>query len=123
MSFTNIIPIHQIKTALTKAFESLPDWNNLNQKEKGTVVDQGFKSFLSDLMKQFGMIPGKDYKDNLSPTAKIADFVVLSPRADEIITGLLEGKIRVIQVSGHFKTSSLGKVFEVQPHVRYQKIA
>lgn len=115
--------IDRIKTALERALEALPDWNYLNQLERGTVIDKSFKSFLQDLMNQFGMEAGKDYEGNLAGNAKIADFVVLSERADDLIRGLLEGKIKAINVSGHFRTSKLGNSFEVQPHVRFQKVA
>lgn len=64
-----------IKTALSKALESLPDWSNLTKFQKGNVIDKTFKSLLRDLMQQFGMKAGKDYVDNLTSNEQSTDFV------------------------------------------------
>jgi hypothetical protein len=110
----------RIKTALSQALEGLSDWSSLNRLDKGKVIDQTFKSLMRDLMKQFGMQPGVDYVDNLSDNARSADFVALSQQADELIRGLLDGKI--IAISGHSRISKLGNEFKVQAHFR-KKVA
>jgi len=106
----------RIKTALSQALEGLSDWNQLNRFDKGKVIDKTFKSLMRDLMKQFGMKPGIDYVDNLSDNARSADFVALSQQADELIRGLLDGKI--IAISGHSRISKLGNQFEVKDYFR-----
>lgn len=47
-------------------------------------------------MKQFKMEPGVDYVDNLKDNEPIADFVALSKKADDLIQGLLTGKVVAI---------------------------
>lgn len=108
-----------IKNALSRAFEDLKDWQNLSKFEKGKVIDQSFKSLMKDLMKQFNMTPGVDYVDNLADNEPITDFVALSKKADDLIQGLLTGK--VIAVSGHSRVSKLGKDFTVKPY--FKKVA
>ncbi|MEB3279407.1 MAG: hypothetical protein VKK42_10865 [Lyngbya sp.] len=110
------ISVSSIKNALSKALESLSDWKELNYFQKGQVIDNTFKSILKDLMNQFGMEPGIDYVDNLKPNEPCTDFVALSPRADELITGLMEGKI--IAISGYIRTSKLGNQSSVKAHFR-----
>ncbi|WP_066374948.1 hypothetical protein [Anabaena sp. CA = ATCC 33047] len=105
-----------IKNALSKALESLPDWNSLNPFEKGQQIDKSFKSILKDLMEQFNMKPGIDYVDNLGDTEPITDFVALSPKADDLIQGLLTGKI--VAISEHSRISKLGTQFTVKAHFR-----
>jgi hypothetical protein len=87
---------YSIKNALSKALESLPDWKSLNPFEKGQQIDKSFKSIFKDLMKQFNMKPGVDYVDNLKDNEQSADFVALSQKADDLIQGLLTGKIVAI---------------------------
>ena len=105
-----------IKNALSQALEYLPDWKNLNYFDKGKVIDKSFKALLEDLMKQFNMKPGVDYVDNLKDNEPITDFVALSKNADNLIQGLLTGK--VVAISGHSKVSKLGKEFTVDAHFR-----
>lgn len=116
-----IIP--EIKRSLSEAFKQLEDWKDLSTFSRGQIIDKTFKSFFEDLMSQFGMKPGIDYEDNLSDNAEITDFVALTKKADDLIVGLLEGKIKAISVQGHFKTSNLGKEFEVTGHTRYVKVS
>jgi len=108
--------IGSIKSALSKALEHLHDFSQLNPREKGIVVDLTFKSLLKDLMSQFGMKPGVDYVDNLKDNEPSTDFVALSERADQLITGLMEGKI--IAINGHVKKSKYGKEYQVKAHFR-----
>ncbi|AFY50557.1 hypothetical protein Nos7524_4820 [Nostoc sp. PCC 7524] len=105
---------YSIKNALNEALESLPDWKDLNPFEKGQQIDKSFKSIMKDLMHQFKMKPGVDYVDNLSDTEQSTDFVALSQKADDLIQGLLTGKI--IAISEHSKVSKLGKKFTVKAH-------
>ncbi|MBD2303735.1 hypothetical protein [Nostoc sp. FACHB-190] len=105
-----------IKKALSKALEALPDWKDLNKFEKGQQIDKTFKSILKDLMKQFKMQPGIDYVDNLSDTEQSTDFVALSQKADDLIQGLLTGKI--VAISEHSRVSKLGNQFTVKAHFR-----
>lgn len=105
-----------IKNALNRALEYLPDWKTLNPFDKGKVIDQSFKKIMKDLMDQFKMKPGIDYVDNLKDNEPITDFVALSQRADDLILGLLNGKI--IAVKKHSRVSKLGKEFMVEAHFR-----
>lgn len=105
-----------IKNALSQALEYLPDWTNLNKLDKGKVIDKSFKALLEDLMKQFNMKPGVDYVDNLNDNEPITDFVALSKKADDLIQGLLTGKI--VAISEYSKVSKLEKDFSVKAHFR-----
>lgn len=67
-------------------------------------------------MTEFRMEPGIDYVDNLGDNEPATDFVALSQNADQLITGLMEGKI--IAISGYVRTSKLGKEYEVKAHFR-----
>ncbi|MFM6007519.1 MAG: hypothetical protein ACKPB7_30385 [Sphaerospermopsis kisseleviana] len=107
---------YSIKNALSKALESLPDWKSLNPFEKGQQIDKSFKSILKDLMEQFKMKPGVDYVDNLGDTEPITDFVALSRQADDLLQGLLSGKI--VAISEHSRISKLGNQFTVKAHFR-----
>ena len=108
--------IDQIKTALSQALEMLPDWQTLNPFDKGKVIDKSFKSILKDLMQQFGMKPGVDYVDDLKDNERCTDFVALSTKADDLILGLLSGKI--IAVSKHSRVSKSGNSFTVKAYFR-----
>lgn len=108
--------LQDIKHALGKALESLPDWQHLNPFDKGKIVDRSFKQMMKDLMEQFGMEPGEDYEANLRDNEESTDFVALSARADDLIQGLLDGKIVVVQK--HTRVSRKGKEFIVQAHYR-----
>lgn len=105
-----------IKNALSQALDCLPDWRSLNPFDKGKVIDKSFKAILKDLMKQFNMQPGVDYVDNLKDNEPITDFVALSKKADDLIQGLLTGKI--VAISEHSRVSKLGKEFTVHAHFR-----
>ncbi|MFB2837605.1 hypothetical protein [Floridanema evergladense] len=108
--------IERIKTALSQALEMLPDWKELKAVQKGTVIDQTFKSLMKDLMQQFGMKPGVDYVDNLKDNERCTDFVALSTKADDLIRGLLNGEI--IAISQHSRVSKSGNTFTVKAHFR-----
>jgi hypothetical protein len=108
--------ISLLKNAFSQALECLPDWQDLNPFEKGKVIDKSFKQLMKDLMNQFGMKPGIDYVDNLKDNEPITDFVALSQQADDLIRGLLTGKI--IAISGHTRVSKLGNEFTVKAHFR-----
>lgn len=108
--------LRSIKNALSQALEYLPEWANLNPFDKGKVIDKSFKAILKDLMKQFNMQPGVDYVDNLNDNEPITDFVALSKKADDLIQGLLTGKI--VAISEHSRVSKLGKDFSVKAHFR-----
>lgn len=110
----SIFSFGSIKTALSNAFESLPDWANLTNFQKGHVIDKTFKSLLRDLMQQFEMKAGEDYVDNLKDNEQSTDFVCLSAQADELLRGLMEGKI--IAVKAHSRVSKLGNSFSVKPY-------
>lgn len=110
------LPVSSIKNALKNALEYLPDFNQMNPFQKGTVIDLTFKSVLKDLMNQFGMKPGVDYVDNLKDNEPATDFVALSLRADELITGLMEGKI--IAINGHVRKDRQGNPYQVKAHFR-----
>ncbi|BAZ21223.1 hypothetical protein NIES4073_21010 [Kalymmatonema gypsitolerans NIES-4073] len=84
-------------------------------------IDLTFKSILKDLMTQFGMKPGIDYVDNLGDNEPATDFVALSENADQLITGLMEGKI--IAISAYVATSKLGKQYEVKAYFRRKTAA
>jgi len=110
------LPAISIKNALKNALEHLPDFNQMNPFQKGTVIDLTFKSVLKDLMNQFGMKPGIDYVDNLKDNEPATDFVALSLRADELITGLMEGKI--IAINGHVRKDKQGNPYQVKAYFR-----
>lgn len=105
-----------IKNALGKALTSLPDWQDLNPFDRGKVIDKSFKAIFKDLMEQFNMKPGVDYVDNLKENEQSTDFVALSEKADDLIQGLLNGKITV--VSSHSRVSKLGNQFTVKAYFR-----
>ena len=105
-----------IKNALSQALEYLPDWKSLNPFDKGQQIDKSFKVILQDLMKQFNMKPGVDYVDNLKDNEQSTDFVALSQKADDLIQGLLTGKI--VAISEYSKVSKLGNQFTVKAHFR-----
>jgi len=105
-----------IKNALGQALESLPNWKSLNPFEKGNAIDKSFKTIMKDLMQQFGMKPGIDYVDNLNDNEQCADFVALSRKADDLLIGLLEGKI--VPISSHSRISKLGNTYTVKAHFR-----
>ncbi|WP_353932220.1 hypothetical protein WJM97_06450 [Okeanomitos corallinicola TIOX110] len=111
--------ITQVKNAFYQALQYIPDFNNLKATEKGKIVDASFKSLVKDLMDDFGMIPGEDYEDNLRDNEPGADFVILSPRANNLIKDLLDGKITVIKE--HTRVSKTGNAYTVNAH--YRKIA
>jgi|GEM_PF-1807886 len=108
--------LYSIKNALGQALESLPTWKSLNPFEKGNVIDKSFKNIMKDLMEQFGLKPGIDYVDNLNSNEQCTDFVALSPKADDLITGLLSGKI--VAISAHSRVSKLGNQYTVKAHFR-----
>ena len=110
------LPIGSIKNALSAALRSLPDFSKLTSFDKGKLIDQSFKTLLKDLMTQFGMRPGIDYVDNLRDNEPSTDFVALTKKADDLITGLMEGKI--IAISGHIRKSRNGVEYQVQAHFR-----
>lgn len=112
----SIFSFGSIKTALSNALEYLPDWSDLTKFQKGHVIDKTFKSLLRDLMEQFGMKAGKDYVDNLKENEQSTDFVCLSAQADELLRGLMEG--RIVAVKGHSKVSKLGNNFSVKPYFK-----
>lgn len=114
--FMLTLPIALIKNTLSAALNNLPDFSSLTSFEKGKIIDQSFKSILKDLMNQFKMRPGIDYVDNLRDNEPSTDFVALTKEADELITGLMEGKI--IAISGYVRTSKNGFEYQVQAHFR-----
>lgn len=105
-----------IKNAFSTALRSLPGFSKLSAFEKGKLIDQSFKSLLEDVMAQYGMRPGVDYVDNLRDNEPSTDFVALSEEADDLITGLMEGKI--IAISGHIRKSRDGSEYQVRAHFR-----
>jgi hypothetical protein len=110
------ISFGSVKNALGKALESLPDFIQMKPTQKGKVIDQTFKSILKDLMTDFGMIPNVDYVDNLRDNEPATDFVALSKRADDVITGLMDGKI--IAISAYVRKDKVGNIREVEAHFR-----
>lgn len=108
--------IGSLKDGFKQALEYLPDWRDLNPFEKGKVIDKSFKRLMKDLMNQFGMKPGIDYVDNLADNAPISDFVALSKQADDLLIGLMEGKI--VAISAHTRVSKLGNEYVVRGHFR-----
>ncbi|MGB7708168.1 MAG: hypothetical protein WBL95_01245 [Microcoleus sp.] len=111
--------VGSVKNALSKALEYLPDFSDMNPFQKGKVIDQTFKSILKDLMNQYGMTPNVDYVDNLRDNEPATDFVALSVRADQLITGLMDGKI--IPISGHVRKDKSGNHYQVKAHFRNKK--
>lgn len=110
------LPIRSIKNALGEALKCLPDFEKLGPFAQGKIIDQTFKSVLKDLMNQFGMRPGIDYVDNLKDNEPSTDFVALSKKADELIIGLMEG--RIIAINGHIRKSRNGTEYQVKAHFR-----
>ena len=108
--------VSSVKNALSQALEYLPDFSQLHHFQKGKVIDQTFKSILKDLMNEFGMIPGKDYIDDLRDNEPAADFVALSERADTLLRGLMEGKI--IPISGYVRSNKGGNSYQLKAHFR-----
>lgn len=75
--------ITQVKNAFSEALQYvIPGFSELDATKKGKIIDANFKSLVKDLMDDFGMIPGEDYEDNLRDNEPGADFVILSPRAN-----------------------------------------
>lgn len=108
--------ISSFKGYLIKALNHISDFASLNPTEKGKIIDKDFKSIVKDLMDQFGMEPGVDYVDNLRDNEPATDFVALSKEADDLLTGIMEGKI--VAVKAHSRKSKLGNGFEVEAHFR-----
>jgi hypothetical protein len=108
--------IGSIKNALSTALNALPDWTNLNNFEKGHTIDKAFKSIFKDLMNQFGMKPGIDYVDSLKENEECTDFVTLSQDADNLLIGLLNGKIVVVRE--HSRVNKKGNSYTVNAHFR-----
>jgi hypothetical protein len=108
--------VSSVKNALCKALEYLPDFIQISHFQKGKVIDQTFKSILKDLMNQFGMTPGVDYVDNLRDNEPATDFVALSERADQLLRGLMDGKI--IAISGYVRNDKVGNPYQVKAHFR-----
>ena len=108
--------IWDLKDPLIEALNHVFEFASLNPFEKGKVIDKAFKSIVKDLMDQFGMEPGVDYEDNLRDNEPATDFVALSERADDLLTGLMKGKI--VAVSAHSRVSKVGNEFEVKAHFR-----
>ena len=108
--------INSVKNALVQALEYLPDFSQMTSFQNGTVIDQTFKSILKDLMTQFKMKPGIDYVDNLRDNEPATDFVALSERADQLIIGLMDGKI--IAVNTHIKKDKQGNPYHVKAYFR-----
>ena len=111
-----LLPINSVKGAFIRALQGLPDFQNFNSLEIGTIVDQIFKSLMNDLMQQFGMTPGEDYDNNLRSNEPTADFVIRSERANQIVKALLEG--RVVVIKEHTRISKTGKQYQVSTHFR-----
>lgn len=111
--------IESVKNAFSQALQSIPEFLKLDAFEKGKVVDANFKSLVRDLMKDFGMIVGTDYKDDLRDNEPGADFVILSERANDLMKDLLDGKITVVKK--HTKVSKTGNSYTVKAH--YRRIA
>lgn len=112
----SIFGLDSIKSALGEALGCLPDWQTLNPFDKGKVIDTTFKAIFKDLMQQFGMKPGVDYVDDLKENEQSTDFVALSGQADDLIKGLLDGKI--VAISSHSRVSKLGNQYKVKAHFR-----
>lgn len=108
--------IASVKNAFYQALQSIPEFVNLTAIPKGKVVDANFKALLENLMQDFGMIPGKDYEDNLRDNEPAADFVILSERANDLIKELLDGKVTVVKE--HTRVSKLGKTYTVKAHFK-----
>jgi len=108
--------ITQVKNAFSEALKVIPGFSNLNTTEKGKIVDANFKSLVKDLMDDFDMIPGEDYEDNLRDNEPGADFVILSPRANNLMKDLLDGKITVVKE--HTRVSKTGNTYTVNAHYR-----
>ncbi|KOR35632.1 hypothetical protein AM228_17060 [Planktothricoides sp. SR001] len=111
--------IESVKNAFSQALQSIPEFLRLTDTEKGKVVDANFKSLVKDLMQDFGMIPGVDYKDDLRDNEPCADFVILSEKANNLMKDLLDGKITVVKE--HTRVSKTGNTYTVNAH--YRKIA
>jgi hypothetical protein len=109
-------PIKSVKNALAEALKHLPDFGKLSAFNQGKILDETFKSLLKDLMNQFGMRPGIDYVDNLKDNEPATDFVALTEKADQLITGLMEGKI--IAVSGYARKRKDGSEYEVKAYYK-----
>ncbi|MDB9451770.1 hypothetical protein [Dolichospermum circinale] len=108
--------IASVKNAFSQALKSIPEFVNLNAFDKGKVIDANFKSLIKDLMKDFGMIAGEDYKDDLLDNEPAADFVILSERANNLMKDLLEGRITVVKE--HSRVSKAGANCIVKAHFR-----
>lgn len=110
------LSILSFKGYLIKALNYLPDFASLSGTEQGKIIDKGFKSIVKDLMDQNDMKPGVDYVDNLRDNEPATDFVALSEKADDLLTGLMEG--RIVAISAHSRVSKLGNEFQVKAHFR-----
>ncbi|MGY6528851.1 MAG: hypothetical protein ACXITR_02875 [Cyanobacterium sp.] len=111
--------IESVKNAFSQALQSIPEFLKLDAFEKGKVIDANFKSLVKDLMKDFGMIPGEDYEDNLRGNEPGADFVILSQKANNLMKDLLDGRITVVKE--HTRISKIGNTYTVKAH--YRKVA
>ncbi|MEI6445271.1 MAG: hypothetical protein WCO29_19625 [Nostocales cyanobacterium ELA583] len=108
--------ILSVKNAFFQALSYIPEFVNLEAKDKGKVVDASFKALLKNLMEDFDMIPGVDYEDNLRDNEPAADFVILSDRANVLMKDLLDGKITIVKE--HSRVSKTGNTYTVQAHYR-----
>lgn len=108
--------ISEVKGAFAKALEAIPGFHTLSALKKGDVVDKSFKILMEDLMKQFEMVSGQDYVENLRNNEPGADFVICSNSANELIKDLLEG--RVIVVKEHTKFDENGNTVTIKPYFK-----
>jgi hypothetical protein len=108
--------IWELKDPLIDALNHAFEFASLSNFEKGKIIDKTFKSIVKDLMDQFGMRPGVDYVDNLNDNEPGTDFVALSEEADDLLRGIMEG--RIVAISAHSRVSKLGNEFKVKAHFR-----
>jgi hypothetical protein len=99
--------IWDVKNPLIKALNDLSDFARINNFEKDQILDKTFKSIVKDLMVQFRMKPGVNYEDDLNDNEPGTEFVVLSKEADDLLGGLMEG--RIVAISAHVRKSKSGK--------------
>ncbi len=84
--------INSAKSIILQCLTEIPDFDDLNPKQKGLVIDRFAKATFTKLMEMGDFKPGEDYINNLSNNKEGADFIITSEKAIEYIKTVLKGK-------------------------------
>ncbi|KHG39419.1 MULTISPECIES: hypothetical protein [Aphanizomenon] len=115
-------PVGRAKQAFLQALRKINNENMLSEQEIGKIIDKTIKLLFEDLMKHFHMKPNQDYVpvSQLPDNAKVTDFVFVSENAQEILEGLFEGKIEIVQA--HLRRDKHGNYISVPAYLRSKSL-